>query len=69
MLNQDIIYTLQTNSFLCMLLMKYIIEYNNIYNPNIFTTSILLLLKIFNIIIIASTVYSLFEDNIKYKSE
>ena len=49
MLNQDIMYTFQTNNFLCMLLMKYkiknVIEYNKIYISNIFNTSVLVLLK------------------------
>ena len=73
MLNQEIRYTLQTNYFLCMLLMKYkikyVIEYNKIYISNIFNTSVLVLFKMFNIIIIVSTSYSLFDGNIKYKSE
>ena len=74
MLNKDIRYTLKTNSFVCMLLMKYkikyVIEYNNIYIPNIFNTSVLVLLKMFIIIIIiVSILYSLFDANIKYNSE
>ena len=48
---------------------KYVIEYNNIYISNIFNTSVILLFKMFNIIIIVSTSYSLFDGNIKYKSE
>ena len=73
MLNQDIRYTLKTNNFVCMLLMKYkikyVIEYNNIYIQNIFNTSVLVLLKMCSIIIIVSISYSLFDGNIKYKSE
>ena len=72
-MNQDIRYTLQTNNFLCMLLMKYkikyVIKHIKIYISNIFNTSVLVLLKMFNIIIIFSTSYSLFDGNIKYKSE
>ena len=43
---------------------KYVIDYNNIYISNILNTSVLALLKMFNIIIIVNTSYSLFYDNI-----
>ena len=73
MLNQGISYTFQTNNFLCMLLMKYkikyVIEYNKIYISKISNTSVIVLLKSFNIIIIVSISYSLFDGKIKYKSE